>query len=633
MPQKRYKVVFSGKFVEGKNPGKALEMIASMFKVAPEKVRAAFAKGPGAVIVSTDDRDQAQRYVNGMKKAGAICMISTQHGERLSSSKMPGSVEKTVKAAGSPSGAQVVEIATGPTDITLTTLACPRLSGAHDSLNLGRKDRASAGFGDIALASVYNTEDGTENYRMLFFLRGNKRPFGAECTSIAFGDFPGVKGPNLLSSLRNFLTFLYARNPGIIFDRATYDFIAGSRVPLFAKDEIMLATALYRAMPYEPYEPDEPNGPDEPDEPKELRAAGAGAGYGAAPAPEEPLKDEDPSAKGVCPKCGAPREKGKPDCPRCGLVFINWYRDKGRRRGALAASEQAGPAPDRPALYAFLAGMALLTGFLLPMPKTSLAFGMGQVIIWPWHLVGIGIKAPHAAAMATPYSDGAPVVWSLVLVLSAVAAFALGRIPKPAVRTWGWLLAGSLTLALVLIVFQSEGFILGSIFWPPSMGAGLVWMLGLLAAGVLASINHVRKLHDVSGRLRLLQGISGGLLLIIAAFMLVAGPGAWGTWPIVIAELLVISYAALGIYCAWRSEPSLEGFLSLLARISLAALPVAGTIAQAYVSQDPSDIIIAPGGAWSAAFGHMKAALILGGAATVFCAGFLGLLQQKYSSP
>ena len=619
MPQKRYKVVFSGKFVEGKNPGKALEMIASMFKVAPEKVRAAFARGPGAVIVSTDDRDQAQRYVNGMKKAGAICMISTQHGERLSPAKMPGSVEKTVKAAGSPSGAQVVEIATGPTDITLTTLACPRLSGAHDSLNLGRKDRASAGFGDIALASVYNTEDGSENYRILFFLRGNKRPFGAGCTSISFGDFPGVKGTNLLASLRNFLTFLYARNPGIIFDRTTYDFIAGSRVPLFAKDEIILATALYRAIP------------DEPDEPKELRAADAGAGYGAAPAAEEP---EGPSTKGVCPKCGARRAPGKPDCPRCGLVFVNWHRDKGRRRGALADTTQAGPASsERSTGYAKLAGIALLTGFLLPMPKTTLLFGMSSVIIWPWHLVGIGIKAPHAAAMATPFSQGAPVVWSLVLIISAVATLALGRTAKPAVRTWAWLLTGSLTLALVLIVFQNEGFILGSIFWPPTMGAGTVWMLGLLAAGVLASINHIRKLHDVSGRLRLLQGISGGLLLIIAAFMLVAGHGAWGTWPIVIAELLVISYAAMGIYCAWRPEPSLEGFLSLLARISLVALPVAGTIAQAYVSHDLSDMIIAPGGAWSAAFGHIKAALILGGAATVFCAGFLGLLQRKHGSP
>ncbi len=624
MPQKRYKVVFSGRFVEGKDPVKALEIISSMFRVAPERVRAAFAKGPGAVIVSTDDMDQAQRYVVGMKKAGAICKVSTQHGERLSPARTPskghGSVERTVKAAGSPSGALVLEILPGPTDITLTTLVCARLTGAQDVLDLNRQDRGRVEFSDVSLVSVYNSLDGSEDYRILFFVRGNKRPFGAECASIAFSDFPGVKGKNLMASLRNFLTFLYARHPEIIFDRATYDFVAGGPMPLFTKDEIVLATALYRAMP------------------EDMRTSAGSESYGAA-RPEEAVVPEgadstkDSPIKGVCPKCGAPRKKAKPACPRCGLVFVNWYQDKEKRRGSLA---KAGPGEGPSSWsrrYATRAALAILLGFLLPMPKASLLFGAGSVIIWPWQMLGIGIKATHTTAMATPQSAGAPVVWSLVLVISAVAAIAIGRIRRPAVRNPAWLVTGPLTLALVLIVFQGDGFILGSIFWPPSMGAGVLWTLGLLASAVMASINRIRKLHDVSGRLRLLQGVSGGLLLILSALMLIMRPGAWGAWPIVIAELLIILFAAVGVYCALRPVPSLEGFLSLLAKIALIALPAAGTIAQVYVSHDPSNIIIAPGGLWPAALGHLKAALILGGAATVFCAGLIGLLLRKHSPP
>ncbi|MCK4912044.1 MAG: hypothetical protein KAR83_10400, partial [Thermodesulfovibrionales bacterium] len=418
-----------------------------------------------------------------------------------------------------------------------------------------------------------------------------------------------------------FLTFLYARRPEVIFDRATYDFVAGGPMPMFTKDEILLATALYRAMP------------------EDMRASGGGEGYGVARHEEVGVPEEGASTKGVCPKCGAQRASGKPDCPRCGLVFVNWYRDKGEKRGSLAETGPVNDTASWSGRYATRAAAAILLGFALPMPKASLAFGMGAVIIWPWQMLGIGISAPHAAAMATPQSSGAPLMWSLALILSSAAVLGFRRISKDTVRQWAWLLTGLLTLALSLIVFQSEGSVLGSIFWPPSMTAGIVWMLGLLAAATAAGVNHVRKLHDVSevsGRLRLLQGASGGLLLLLSALMLIARPGPWGTWPVIVAELLVISYAATAIYCASRPGlpgPSLGRHLSLLARISLILLPLAGIIAQAYVSKDPSLIVINPGGLWPASFAHIKAALILAGAASVFGAGLTGLIGRGYGPP
>ena len=641
MPQKRYKIVFSGRFVEGKDPDNALRRIASMFKVAPEKVSAAFAKGPGAVIVSTDDRAQAERYVAGLKKAGAICKVSTHQSQQpgpakdsSSSSQEARSHKRRHPEHARPEHARVIETSIAPPDITLTTLVCTRLTGAQNGLDLNRQDSGRVEFADISLVAVYNSRDGSEDYRILFFLKGTKRPFGAECTSIAFGDFSGVRGKNLLSSLRNFLSFLYARNPDVIFDRSTYDFVAGGPMPLYAKDEIQLASSLYRAMP------------------EDIRASAGGKGYGVArpeegAAPEEFASIKGSSTKGACPKCGAPRKKEKPDCPRCGLIFVNWYKDKGKRRSALAKTVPLADTSLWSNRYSALAAAAILLGFALPMPKASLAFGVGDVIIWPWQMLGIGISALHSAAMATPQGNVAPLMWSLVLIISSAAALGFRRISSDAVRQWAWLLTGLLTLTLILIVFQKKGFILGSIFWPPSMTAGVIWTMGLLAAATVAAVNHVRKLQAfsgkltgrISGRLRVLEGASAALLLLLSALMLSARPGPWGTWPVILAELLVISYAATAIYAASRPGsiespgPSLGRLLSLLARLALLLLPLAGIIAQAYVSKGPSLIVVNPGGLWPASIAHIKAALILAGAASVFGTGLAGLLESWDGSP
>ena len=609
MPQKRYKVIFTGRFVKGKDQVKALEMIASMFRVSPEKVRAAFARGPGAVIVSTDNKEQAERYVNGMKKAGAICTVRAQQGDPAHSEKKPA----PRPARSTSANARTVEISIGPTDITLTTLTCPRLTGMDKALNLNRKDRATAEFGEIASISLYNAKDGAEDYRFLFFLSTNKRPFGAECTNIAFGDFPGVKGINLLSSLRNFLTFLYARNPGILFEKETFDFVAGGQVPLFTKDEIQLATALYRAMP------------------DEAKTSGISSGYGVAPSPENPEEPEPVRSRGVCPKCGEKREPGSPECPRCGLVFVKWSNaGKGRKRRAIAAASDTGEhGSESLRAFAFRASMAILAGFLLPVPKSSVLFGK-TAILWPWNMLGLGLDKAHVAAMANPQSEGAPLYLSLLLIALGVSALAFGQLPKAKIRFWAWHLTGALTLLILLVVFRADGFVLGSIFWPPSIEAGIIWMAALVGAGLLASINHVRKLYDVTLGLRLLQGTGAVLLLVLTSSMLLERPGPWGAWPIIIAELLLISYAAAGVYAAIKKEPTIANFLSLFARGLIILLPLAGAIAQAFVSHDPSDVVIAPGGAALAIFSHIKAALLLFGGTAMFASGLSGLLLLRY---
>ena len=300
MSQERFNVIFTGKFVEGFDPHKAMEMIASMFKVSPERVRAAFSKGAGAVIASTNDKDKARRYAVGMKKAGAICTVHAQQ-------EPTGQSKPQAQPAGD---AQGVRINIGPTDITLTTISCPRLTGmagADNALNVNRKDSSRVEFKDISAISVYNATDGAEDYHILFFLSSIKRPFGALCMNIVFGDFPGVTGPNLLSSLRNFLTFIYARNSRIIFDSKTFEFIAGGQIQLFVKDEIKLATALYSALP---------------DEAKTTEIL---SGYGVTQTSQYPVPEE---TRDVCPKCGENRKPASRACPRCGLLFSKWKRKK-----------------------------------------------------------------------------------------------------------------------------------------------------------------------------------------------------------------------------------------------------------------------------------------------------------------
>ena len=75
MSDKRFSVVFTGKVAKGADPKAVLRNLASLLKIDdPKRVRALF-KGPGAVVVKGITEEKANRYVQGIIKAGAMCVV------------------------------------------------------------------------------------------------------------------------------------------------------------------------------------------------------------------------------------------------------------------------------------------------------------------------------------------------------------------------------------------------------------------------------------------------------------------------------------------------------------------------------------------------------------------------------
>jgi hypothetical protein len=610
MSAKRFRVVFSGKFVKGSDPQQVLKRISALFKVAPERINTAFAKGQGSVIVSTNDKQQAERYVRGLRKAGAICAISTSSEAKVKTA--PSLVKSVSHFDGSP---LVVDPKTVPVDITLTTINCTRLSGDETCLNLNRKDRQRVPLNEINLVSIYNASFAEDDYRILFYIKTSKRPFGALCSAISFSDFPGVKGPNLLASLRSFLSFLHARNPGLILDRSTYDFAAGGAVLFYLKEEITLASALYSAMP------------------EELRATKAeGLSYGAY----TPEDSEEQTQKNTCPKCGHKREAGAKECPRCGLVFVNWSRSKRKKRSSVIVQGMEDPTTSWSSRFALKATVLLLAGLILPIPGAIFSFGKSYTLM-PWNLFGLG---EAAASLNLPQTESPPLYFALTVLLIALISGGMRFLRSSLIRHLSWLSGGLISLILMLIVFRPQGFALGFIFWPQSTKVGIFWAGGIIICTLLASLNHLRKFYLSplnlpinDGRLRLIQILSSVALITISITLLFIALPLLASWPIKIILFILIPYALISIYSGLNVPPVLTRPLSLYARTLLILLPVLGTLAQHYVSSDPSALVIIPRGLAHASVANIKVALLLLASAILFGAGFVGFIIGELPKP
>jgi hypothetical protein len=269
-----YRIIFTGRLQKGRKPAEILKRISDEFGADPAKVRSMF-KGKGSVVLTVADREQAIKYTEAFKRAGALCTVSGPGEPRIP------------EPPGPQDGYKVVLPEPGPKDVTLSPVTCTRITGAEGGVDLNRPDRGAVPYGDLALVSVFNSEDQSEEYRLLIFVAGAKRPYMTDANMISFGDFPGASGSNLRQSLRNFIRHLLGKNPGMAVDRGTADFISGSPPPLFTKDTVILSTALYSAL-----------GPG-----------------GVPPAPEA----VSPEGAARCPKCGHGQPDYLPVCAQCGF--------------------------------------------------------------------------------------------------------------------------------------------------------------------------------------------------------------------------------------------------------------------------------------------------------------------------
>jgi len=238
----------------------------------------------------------------------------------------------------------------------------------------------------------------------------------------------------------------------------------------------------------------------------------------------------------------------------------------------------------------------LLGGFSLPLLKHSVIFN-SSALVWPWNILGFGVDAQGAAAMATFSIPGHLAAWGLLPAIVATVILAVRRAVSLRGLAAAMFLAGTVSLALMLVVLYKEAEILGLMFTPPTAGAGIMILLVAVGGAFVAGANHLRKRSCEAKPARALSGIGGGLIILLAALQLFASSGGWAAWSMKVLYLLLIGYGILGLLSASRPEPE-DALLqrnSFVARAVLWWAPVACFVAQNWQT-DPFTGFVTGGG-------------------------------------
>jgi hypothetical protein len=193
-------------------------------------------------------------------------------------------------------------------------------------------------------------------------------------------------------------------------------------------------------------------------------------------------------------------------------------------------------------------------------------------------------------------------------------------------------LLGIISLTLMLAVFHEEAEVLGLMFTPPTLGAGIMILLAVVAGASVAVANRLRKRFPEIMPIRVLSGIGGGMIVALMALQLFASSGGWAGWSMMLLYVLMLGYGLLGLLSAFRPEPedALLQRISFVARVVLWWAPVACLIAQNWLTDPYVDIVISSGGGFINIFVSLaKCFLLYYGFAFLMALGFAAYLEQS----
>jgi len=229
--EQKYHVVFIGRFAPGIDRAAVMQNLAALYKTDVESIAQRFSVA-GKILKTDLSQAVANQYAIALSNAGALCLAVA-----TSASKPP----TTQPAA-------FLEYQLGVGDIRCSPLPINRITRAQGGININRADKKDISFHDIILLSVYeNTE--SADCKMLLFLKETKQPFECDCYKITYSDFFDAKGNTMQSSVRHFANYLLSNNPHLLFDKNTYEFVQGGKLPEFNGDVVRLTTALNAALP------------------------------------------------------------------------------------------------------------------------------------------------------------------------------------------------------------------------------------------------------------------------------------------------------------------------------------------------------------------------------------------------
>ena len=262
MEKASYNIIFRGEIAEGQDIDEVKKNMAALFKVSDEKTEQLFSKR-AVNIKKSVDHATTLKYKEAIEKAGALCSIVPFSGE--TDQKTLQEADKQQKNAHNPDVVKYEPTETSPLsiphasnvitpertfrDLRFSPIEIPSISRAGDGLNINRIDVQNVSFDTIVLASVFAEEvPPAIEYRLVLFLKNSRRPFISNIDKIRYQDFPDVKHEASLGSLRNFILFLCNKNPDIITDKHTHEFLNGNEQNLLKVEPLDFITSLGKAL-------------------------------------------------------------------------------------------------------------------------------------------------------------------------------------------------------------------------------------------------------------------------------------------------------------------------------------------------------------------------------------------------
>ena len=257
-----YSAIFRGKITEGQDIEKVKKNLAELFKVNSEKIERLFSGNP-VTIKKNMDHTTAMKYKAAMEKAGALCSIVPSpdktgikppvEAESEKKALQPPDTKESELAAAPPlsipSALNVISPERTSQELCFSPMQCPSISGAGNELNFNRADMKNVPIDTILLASIFAEEEpGGLVYRLVLFLKNFKRPFISNVDTIRYNEFPGVKHETTLKSLRNFILYLLNKNPDIIIDKHTEEYLRGNEQNLLVVEPLDFITSLGKSL-------------------------------------------------------------------------------------------------------------------------------------------------------------------------------------------------------------------------------------------------------------------------------------------------------------------------------------------------------------------------------------------------
>lgn len=234
--ENEFSVIYTGRIADGEHIDNVKKRLSGLFK-KPESVIARLLQPNGSVIKKGINKKTAEKYLRAIEKTGAVCRIEPQEQEQ---GMTPPEPQRRVE----PRVVVIPLMKKG--EETFLPLQAAGINGGDKALIVTAHKSRSFAYSEIkAIAAFEGNGDSGEGINFLFFTSSEIRPFICSIETIAYDAFPIKIFGKKTASFRGFLHFLCSRNPSVILEETTFDFLSGSSPQKLNEQTILkLSTGL-----------------------------------------------------------------------------------------------------------------------------------------------------------------------------------------------------------------------------------------------------------------------------------------------------------------------------------------------------------------------------------------------------